>query len=76
MKIVHYELVKMINNTLRLDEVILNVIVWYHGLFDSIVSNRGLLFISKFMSLLYYFFDIKRRLFILFHPQIDRQTEK
>ena len=32
----------------RLPKVILDVVIWHHGFFDLIVSNRGLVFISKF----------------------------
>ena len=42
----HYKPVKIIINTLELAEVILNIIIWYHSLFNLIVSNRNLLFIS------------------------------
>ena len=74
-KMVHYELVKVTIDTPGLAEIILHVVVWHHSLPDSIVSNRGSLFISKFWSLLYYFFGIKRRLSTAFHPQTDGQTE-
>ena len=52
------------------------VIVWHHGLSNSIVTNRGSLFTSKFWSLLCYFFDIKRSLSIAFDPQTDAQTKR
>ena len=76
MKMVHYEPVKVTINTLGLAEVILDIVVWPHGLPDSIVSDRGSLFNSKFWSLLCYFFDIKRRLSTAFHPQTDGQTKQ
>ena len=50
MKSVHYEPLKVTINVLGLAKVIPNVVIWHHGLRDSIVSNRGLLFISKFWS--------------------------
>ena len=74
-KMVHYEQVKIIIDAPGLAEVIFDVIVQHHGLLDSIVSNRGLLFTSKFWSSLCYFFGVKRRLFTAFHPQTDGQTE-
>ena len=52
------------------------MVVRQHGLPDSIVTNRGFFFTSKFWSLLYYFVDIKWRLFTSFHLQIDGQTER
>lgn len=75
-KIVHYELVKMTINTLALAEVIINTVVRHHGLPNSIPSDRGLVFTSKFWFLVYYYLGIKRKLFTAFHPQIDGQTER
>ena len=40
------------------------------------MSDRGLLFTSKFWSLLCYFLDIKKRLSTAFYPQTDDQTER
>ena len=75
-KMVHYEPVKVTINAPGLAEVILDMVVWHHGLLNSIVSNRGSLFISKFWSLLCYFLGIKQRLSTAFHPQTDGQTER
>ena len=72
---VHYEPVKVTLDAPRLAEVIIDVVVWHHGLPDSIVINRGLLITSKFWSLLYYFLGVKRRLSIAFHPQTDGQIK-
>ena len=47
-KMVHYEPVKVTIDAAGLAEVILDMVVWHHGLFNSIVSDRGLLFTSKF----------------------------
>ena len=74
-KMVHYELVKVIINAPGLAKVILDMVVWYHGLRDSIVTNRRSLFISKFWLSLCYFLGIKQRLLTAFHPQTDNQTE-
>ena len=73
---VHYEPVIVTIDTPALAEVIINVVVRYHGLPDLIVTDRGLLFNSKFWLLLYYFLDIKRRLSTAFYPQTDGQTER
>ena len=74
-KMVYYELVKVIINAPGLAEVIIDVVVRHHGLPDSIVSDRGSVFTSKFWSSLCYFLGIKRRLSTAFHPQTDGQTE-
>ena len=47
-KMVHYEPVKVTIDAPGLTEVIIDVVVWYHGLSNSIVTDRGSLFTSKF----------------------------
>ena len=74
-KIVYYELVKVTIDALELPEVILHVVVWHHGLPNSIVSYRDSFFTSKFCSLLCYFLGIKRRLSTTFCSQTNKQTE-
>ena len=68
-KIVYYEPVKVIIIALGLTKVIINVVVRHHSLPDSIVTKQGLLFTSKFCSLLCYFLGIKRRLSTTFDIQ-------
>ena len=75
-KMVHYEPVKDTINAPELAEVILDMVVRHHGVPDSIVSNRGSLFTSKFWSSLGYFLGIKRRLSTTFHPPTDGQTKR
>ncbi len=75
-KMVHYEPVKVAIDAPGLAEVILDVVVRHHGLPDSIVSDRGSIFTSKFWSSLCYFLGIKRRLSAAVHPQTDGQTER
>ncbi len=75
-KIVQYEPVKVTINAPALAEVIIKAVVRYHGLSDSIVSDRGLVFTSKFWSSLCYFLGIKRKLSTTFHPQTDGQTKR
>ena len=75
-KMIYYNPVKVNIDALSFAEVIINMIVRHHSLFDSIVTNRGLLFISKFWSSLCYFFDIKRRLSIALYPQTNGQTKR
>ena len=72
---VHYEPVKVTIDTPGLAEVITDVVVRHYGLPDSIISDQGAIFTSKFWSSLYYFLGIKQRLSTAFHPQTDGQTE-
>ena len=72
----HYKLVKININALRLAKVIIDIIVEYHNLPDSIISDRRAIFISKFWSLLYYLLDIKKQFSTAFHPKIDGQIKK
>ena len=73
---IYYKPVKVTINASGLAKVIFNVVIWHYSLPDSIFSDRGLLFIFKFWSLLCYFFSIKQKLFTAFHPQIDSQTKR
>ena len=75
-KMVYYKLVKIIINALCLAKVIIDVVVCYHGLSDSIVIDRGFLFNLKFELSLCYFFGIKRWLSTAFYLQTDSQTER
>ncbi len=75
-KMVYYKPVKVTINTLGLAKVIIDVFVWHHGVYQSIMTDRGSLFTLKFWFLLYYFLGIKKKLSIVFHPQIDGQTER
>ena len=74
-KMVHYEPVKVTIDAPGLAEVILDVVVRHHGLPDSIMTDKGSLFTSKFWSSLSYFLGIKRRLLTAFHSQTNSQTE-
>ena len=73
---VHYKPVKVTIDAPGLAEVIIDIVVRHHGLPNSIIIDRGLLFISKFWSLLCYFLGIKQKLSNAFYPQTDGQTEK
>ena len=75
-KMIQYKPVKITLDAPGLVKVIIDVVVRHHGLPDSIVTNRGSFFTSKFWSLLCYFLGIKQRLFIAFHPQTDSQIER
>lgn len=73
---VYYELVKVTINTLGLAEVIIDIIMYHHGISKSIVTDQGFLFTSKFWFLLYYFLSIKKRLFTTFYYQMNGQIKK
>ena len=75
-KMVYYEPVKVTIDAPGLAEVIIDVVVWHHGLPDSIVTDRGSLFTSKFWSSLCYFLGVKRKLSTAFYPQTDGQTKR
>ncbi len=75
-KMVHYVPVKVTIDAPGLAKVITDVVVRHHGVPESIVTDRGSLFTSKFWSSLYYFLGIKRKLSTAFHPQTDGQTKK
>ena len=68
---VHYESVIVTLNAAGLAEVIFDVIVQHYGLLDLIVTDRSLLFTSKFWLSLCYFFGIKRRFSTAFYPPTD-----
>ena len=72
----HYKLVNVTIDAPRLAKVILNVVVWHHAQADSIVTNKGSVYTSKFWSSLCYFLGVKQRLFIAFHPQTNGQTKR
>ena len=67
----NYKPVKITIDASGLAKVILDMEVWYHGLLHLIISDKSLLFTSKFWLLLCYFFGIKRQLFTAFHPQTN-----
>ena len=75
-KMVHFELINIMIDAPGLAEVIINVVIWHHGLLDSIITDWDSLFTSKFWSSLCYFLGIKKKLFMAFYPQINGQTER
>ena len=62
-------------DVIDLAEAMKSNIFRYYGLFKSYVSDRGSLFILDWWSIFYYYWNIKRRLFIIFYPQTDGATE-
>ena len=75
-KMVYYEPVKVTINASGLAKVIIDMVVWHHCLPDSIVTNRGSFFTSKFWSSLCYFLKVKWRLSTVFYCQTDDQTKR
>ena len=75
-KMIYYESIKVTIDTPGLAEVIIDVVLHQHGVSESIVTDRDLLFTFKFWSLFYYFSGIKEKLFTAFHPQTNGQTER
>ena len=75
-KMVHYKPIKISIDVTGLAEVIIDMLVWHHGLPDSIVTDRGSFFTSKFWSSLCYFLGIKYWLSSAFHLHTDGQTER
>ena len=75
-KMVYYKPVKIILDTIKLAESIIDMVVRHYRILDSIVTNWSSLFTSKFQSSLCYFLGIKRRLFTTFYPQTDFQTKR
>ena len=47
-KMVHYKPVKITIDAPGLAGILINMVVWYHGLSNLIATNRGSLFTSKF----------------------------
>ena len=74
-KMVHYEPVLTTLDAEQFAEVFIEAVIKYHGLLDSIVTDRESLFTSKFSSSLCYYLNVKRQLSTAFHPQTDGQTE-
>ncbi len=75
-KMVHYEPVKVTIDAPGLAEVIIDVVVRHHGVPESIVTDQGSLFTTKFWYSLCYFLGIKKKLSTAFHSQTDGQTER
>lgn len=68
-KIIYYKLVKVtIDAAIELAKMIIDRVIRYHNLPKLIISDRSLIFISKFWSWLCYFFAIKQKLFTTFYP--------
>lgn len=58
----------MIINTSDLIDLIINMVIQYYNLSNSIILDQALGFTSKFWSALYCFFGLRQKLLIVFHP--------
>ncbi len=47
-----------------------------HGMPQTVISDRGMVFVSKFMKDLYNLLQVKSNASTAFHPQTDGQTER
>lgn len=75
-KIIYYKVVKITINALGLAKVILNIIIWYYGIPDSIVIGRSLFFKSNQWLLVCYFSGIKQKLFTTSYLQTNGQSKR
>ncbi len=66
-KIVYYELVKVMIDIPGLAKMIIDVVVCHHRVPKSIVMDQDLLFTSKFWFSLCYILGIKKKLFTTFY---------
>ena len=73
---VYYKPVKITIDTPKLAKVIIDMVVYYHGHLNSIVTNRSYFFTSKFWLSLCYFLGIKRWLSTTFYLQTNGQTKR
>ncbi len=60
----------------QIAKILIEEVIKYHSLRDSIVTDQRSLFTSKFWSSFCYYLNIKRRLSTAFHLKTDGQTEK
>ena len=50
--------------------------ILYHGFPKTIISNKGTQFTSAVWAIIYETLGIKRRLSLVYHPEIDEATER
>ncbi len=57
-------------------KILCNKVYTKHGMPQTVISDRGAVFVSKFMKDLYDLLQIKSNASTAFHPQTDGQTEQ
>ena len=60
----------------QLVDILIKKLVRFHKILESIIIDRDSLFNLNFYFSLCYVLKIKRKLFIVFHSQIDDQIER
>ncbi len=75
MKMMYYLFTKKTLTVVELAELFFEKIALRYEISNDIIINRDNLFISVFWSKICYHVKVKRRLSIVFHLQIDNQTE-
>lgn len=58
-KMVYYKPIFTILNAEQLAEILIETVIKYHGLSDSIITDKGLLFTLKFWSSFCYYLNVK-----------------
>lgn len=74
-KILYCKLVIVTIDTPKLAKVIINLVIQYYSLPNSIISDCRAIFTIKFWFSYFYFLDIKKILSIIFNPKINGQME-
>lgn len=75
-KIIYYKQVKITINSISWEKFKIDVLLRHDNFFNFIISDRDLLFTSKFFLLLCYFLAIKLKLFIIFYSQTNCWIER
>ncbi len=73
---VYYKPVLTTINVNQLAEILNKTSIKYHGLSDSIVTDRGSLFIPMFWFSLYYYLNVKHLVSTIFDTRKNKQTER
>lgn len=63
-------------NALKLGKVIKDILIQHHSVADSIISEHGLVFTSRFWYSICYFLTITRQFLIAFDLPTDGQIER
>ena len=74
-KFVRYILCQKTISIIKLTQLFIRHQFVNKGLPINVVTNRGLLFTSKFQAHLYYYLNVSRGLLIVFYTQTNRQTK-